>query len=157
MRSSGLSLTGFLLFSLFLAASCAGPPKQKTLYWRGEMWDGMNRMVFALQDLGWHLDTVDTDNGKIIASIPRDNGGGGTVTGGPGAGGDPEFAADPDTAASDSYRILIRFSEAPNVPISIGPMNPGDESYRNSKYLRMISDITKRFEWYGGKSVEVSD
>ena len=126
-----------------LAAGCGGPSREKAVYWRGEMWDGMNRMVFALQDLGWHIDTVDTDEGRIVASRPREG------------AGRPDTEDDPEAAAGDFFSILVQFSEDPNTPIAIGPEDQGDEDYPTAKLLRMISKITKRFEWYGGKSVEV--
>jgi hypothetical protein len=135
MRPSNIPLIPLLLIVMILMSACGGPPKEKTVYWRGEMWDGMNRLVFALQDLGWHVDTVDTDSGRILACRARD-------------GGD-------EKAADDFYRILVQFSENPDIPVTIGPEEPGDEAYQTTGFLRKISEITKRFEWYGGTSVEV--
>jgi hypothetical protein len=144
LRAATIAITLILV----LSAGCAGPAQQKTIYWRGEMWDGLNRMVFALQDLDWHLDTVDTDSGRIVASRAREGRGGSEAE-------RPDSAGESLAAPGDFYRIIVQFPEGGDTPVSIRPEDQNDEAYRSGKFLRMIGDIKKRFEWYGGKSVEV--
>jgi hypothetical protein len=99
----------------------------------------MNRMVFALQDLGWHLDTVDTDAGRIVASMPRQG----------------KSAGDEDAGAGKFYKILVLFPESPDTPVNIEPEDKADTTYGTGRFLKMVSEIKKRFAWYGGNAVEV--
>lgn len=163
MLSHRSTIAALALASLLALVGCGGPPRQKTIYWHGERWDGMNRMVFALQDLGWHLDTVDTETGRIVATMPRDVSGDSGAQGPGGDVGEPDAAgreapAPPDEAgmaAERFYSIVIQFPQDPGTPVAIGPADGGDSAYQSKKFLRLLSEITRRFEWYGGSSVEV--
>lgn len=140
MKSLRLFLIPLVLISLVLVTCCGLTQKHRDLHWHGETWDGMNRMVFSLQDLGWHVENVDTDNGTIVATRPL-------------RGGDAKAGGQ----AGNVFRILIQFPEGAEFPITVSPDGREDDASSTPEFQRMVHDITKRFIWYGGNSLEVRE
>ncbi len=139
MKKTAFSMT---FLSLVLMCACAKTVKQKDLYWRGELWDGMNRMVFTLEDLGFKLRRVDTDRGMIVAEMELDV--------------EPP-AEGADDSARGPCRIVIQFPDDPNQPILIDAARPEGLRDASPSPEELVSEITERFAWYGGSRVEVRD
>jgi len=160
------------LLALTLVVSCSRSARPKDIYWRGELWDGTNRMVFALQDLGWKVENVATDGSVIIASksagkdeientvsAPRtpaetDSARHGT---GPGAGEATGTAADTASDARGVYRIRIEFPEDGKGPIAVLTIGPNLAKRQERKLRKEILELTERFIWYGGELIQVRE
>jgi hypothetical protein len=139
MKRIAFSLT---FVFLVLTCACGRTPKQKDLYWRGELWDGMNRMVFTLEDLGFRLRTVDTDRGMIVAEMESD---------------EESPAKGADDGARGMCRIMIQFPDDPTQPIQIDAARPQGLGDASPSLEELVSKITKRFAWYAGSRVDVRD
>ncbi len=139
MKRIAFSLT---CVSLALTCACGRTAKQKDLYWHGELWDGMNRMVFTLEDLGFQLRTVDTDRGMIVAEMGLDV---------------KSPAEGADDGAPGMCRVMIQFPDDPSQPIEIDAARSQGLGDTSPSLEELVSKITKRFSWYAGSRVDVRD
>ena len=142
MRSIAEITFTLMILTLALLSACGRATRQKDLFWRGELWDGMNRMVFTLQDLGFELQTVDSDKGLIVAEMSSSKG---------------QRSNDAGGDAGKICRILIQFPEASDHPIRISAALPQRQDTDSAVLKEWVSEISKRFAWYGGAHVEVRD
>ncbi len=140
MRLKTIEITALaILAAAALLFGCGKSMNEKSLYWHGELWDGMNRMAFTLQDLGFELRTVDTDKGVIVAESPA-------------AGGEER-----EGETGKPYRIVVQFPGDPALPIKVGASQPEDQEPTPKKLREMVSKIKERFVWYAGTHVEVTE
>jgi hypothetical protein len=134
MHISHRTVACTLAAALVLSAGCSRSAKRQQIFWHGELWDGMNRMVFTLQDLGFKIESVDTERGTIVAGL----------------GPPPKEESGKASEEAGTYRILVQFPKSPDLPISVSAAQPGGSTANSSKMRKMVSEITKRFAWYAG-------
>jgi hypothetical protein len=134
---------GFILLaSLVLGVSCSRSAKHREIFWHGELWDGMNRMVFTLEDLGFKIESVDTEKGTIVAGL------------GPPSKEEPSGRSGGEEG---TYRILVQFPKTPDLPIAVSAAQPGTSTADSSRLRKMVSKISKRFAWYAGNRGKVQE
>ena len=142
-----LKLLSFLaLPAILVLVGCSKHTTRLDLYWPYDMWDGMNRRVFALEELGYEIYSVDTDNGTIMARRwPSEE------------DRSPESRFDSRRA----IELYIQFPIDPDTPILIDDIPPAQGYWGISdKQLReMVEEIAEKFRRFGGfvEEVEVKE
>lgn len=142
MRAYSTTIACALAVCWALAAGCTKSVKHQDIFWHGELWDGMNRMVFALEDLGFKIETVDTDKGTIVASL------------GP---AEDQRSGEPASGQGETYRILVQFPKEPDQPILVSAAQPKGQAADPSTMRKMVAKISDRFAWYGGTRAEARE
>jgi hypothetical protein len=127
---------------LVLAVGCSPKTTRLDLYWPHDLWDGMNRMVFALQELGYEIRTVDTDNGTILArKQPQPD----------------EPRTLPGVHSRVPYELVIQFPVNPKEPILIRQAPAGSRSsdLGEKDLQKVVNAIARKYQEFGGVVVEV--
>jgi hypothetical protein len=110
------------------------------------MWDGMNRMVFALEDLGYEIYSVDTDNGRIMARLwPSEE----------------KRSPESEFDSRRAIELYIQFPIDPDAPILIDDIPPsrGYWGISDKRLREMVEEIAEKFRRFGGfvEEVEVKE
>lgn len=103
----------------------------------------MNRMTFALEELGYELVQVDTDNGTIVVR---------------------RWPAQADSGASSAFRsrrpyeLVIQFPGDPELPITIAEIRPEPPLFGlgERELQRIVDEIAVKFRQFGGVVKEVT-
>lgn len=135
-----------VLPAILVLVGCGKQTTRLDLYWPYDMWDGMNRMVFALEDLGYEIYSVDTDNGRIMARWwPSEE------------NRSPESGFDSRRA----IELYVQFPIDPDAPILIDDIPPGQGYWgiSDKRLRKMVEEIAEKFRRFGGfvEEVEVKE
>ena len=130
------------LLALIVGLACSRAMTRHELYWPYELWDGMNRMTFALEELGYELVMVDTERGTILARrwpAERDRG---SLSG---------------VDAKRPCEFIIQFPSDPAMPITIAEKRPEPPLFGlgDKDLQRIIGEIAAKFHKFGGVVEEV--
>lgn len=133
---------GLPLMVFVIVLGCSQKTTRLDLYWPYDLWDGMNRMVFALEELGYELYSVDTDNGTIMARQW------------------PTQDKRAELTGFDSRRpceLWIHFPFDAETPIVIREIVPesGLAGLSQKNLQKRINVIAEKFRQFGGVVVEV--
>jgi hypothetical protein len=139
---SRLTLSLLALSIVVGASGCSQKTTRLDLYWPHDLWDGMNRMVFALEELGYELYSVDTDDGTIMARHwPTED----------------ERAQLTGFDSRRPLQLWIHFPYDADSPIVIKEILPesGIRGLSEKNLQERINTIAEKFQQFGGVVVEV--